>query len=48
MTTAPEPDSDHSRAPASVPADDAAGRLLAALLSTAGLADQATEPALVD
>jgi hypothetical protein len=48
MTIAPEPDSDHTRAPVPVPADDAAGRLLMALLATAGLAEPAAEPALAD
>lgn len=42
MTTAPEPTPDHTR----VPDDDAAGRLLAAMLATAGLSAQAAEPAL--
>lgn len=45
MTPAPEPDSDHTRVPVSAPADDAAGRLLVALLATAGLAEQGSEPA---
>jgi hypothetical protein len=44
--TAPEPHSDHTTARAPVPADDAAGRLLVALLATAGLAQPAAEPAL--
>lgn len=47
MTTAPEPAApDHTRAPVAVPADDAAGKLLAALLSAAGLGEPAPEPAL--
>jgi hypothetical protein len=48
MPTAPETDSDHTRATVSVPADDAAGRLLAALLATGGLTEQPAEPALTE
>jgi hypothetical protein len=48
MTTAPEPAPEHTRAPMPVPADDPAGRLLAALLATAGLAEQLPEPAVLD
>lgn len=48
MPTAPETDSDHTRATVSVPADDAAGRLLAALLATSGLAEQTPEPAVTE
>ena len=46
MPTAPQPDFDHTRVTASGPADDAAGRLLAALLATAGLTEDTGEPAL--
>jgi hypothetical protein len=49
MTTAPEPAPDHSRAPLLVPTDDAAGRLLAALLTAAELAPEpAAEPVLAE
>lgn len=48
MTAAPEPAPDNTRASASVPADDAAGRLLAALLATAGVTEPAPEPALAE
>jgi hypothetical protein len=48
MPTAPEPAPDHTRAPDPVPADDAPGRLLAAMLATAGLAKPAPEPALAE
>ena len=44
MPTAPETDSDHTRMTVSVPADDAAGRLLAALLATGGLIEQPADP----
>ena len=40
MTT--EPDADHTSEPVRVPAEDPAGRLLAALLATAGLSEPAT------
>jgi hypothetical protein len=50
MPTAPETDPDHTRAPVPVPADDAAGRLLVAMLATAGLAEptDAERPALAE
>jgi hypothetical protein len=48
MTIAPEPAPDTSRASVQVPADDAAGRLLAALLAAAGLAERTTERALAE
>ena len=49
MTTAPEPAApNHTRAPVAVPADDAAGRLLAALLTAAGLGEPAPEPILAE
>jgi hypothetical protein len=48
MTAAPEPAPDHTRAPAAVPTDDAAGRLLAALLAAAAVTEPAPEPALAE
>jgi hypothetical protein len=47
MTTEPAAP-DHTRASAAIPAADAAGRLLAALLSAAGLAEPAVDPALAE
>jgi hypothetical protein len=48
MTIAHEPDSDRRRAPLGTAADDAAGRLLAAMLAAAGLTRPAPEPALAE
>jgi hypothetical protein len=48
MTIAPEPDPDHPRVADPVPADDAAGRLLAAMLAAAGVSEPAAEPALAE
>jgi hypothetical protein len=48
MTIAPEPDPDLRRAPPAVPAADAAGQLLAAMLAVAGLAEPAAQAALAE
>jgi hypothetical protein len=50
MTTAPKSDPDHPSAapPLRVDPGDAAGRLLAALLTAGGLTQPASEPALAE
>ncbi len=48
MTLLPEPDPLPSTPPARVPADDPAGRLLAALLAIAGAAPEEREPELLE
>ncbi len=48
MTAASEPAPDHIRAPAPVPAADAAGRLLAALLAAAGVTEAEQQPAVAE
>jgi hypothetical protein len=48
MPTAPEPESQTSRAPMAVGTDDAAGQLLAAMLAAAGVTRPVAEPALAE
>ena len=50
MPIAPEPDSTpgHPRPPLEVPAGDAAGHLLAAMLAASGLTEPAAGPALAE
>ncbi len=50
MPTAPEPEPDHTPKPAAlaVADDDAAGRLLAAMLAAAGVTQPVAEPSLAE